>query len=315
MNKKYICLLLDCLIIIALLSASCTISTPKQETSAPPAEEPVLPDEGKQTVETETEESSIKEAVIQEESSAHLDVEGSIAGWLPENADNVSQSIADLVPDDLSFVRSFVAKAVKTIIMTALELDIEHIEALDGDDRYSARVGLGFPILIDLPIVGKRDYWIMVSFDFVVEEGEVVDANIDASSFEMKEVTEQDEEDESSEAVTMEIIPIERIGESYHYRTVLKEQKGVSVTLNALIREFVENGYVWTGDREFILNRVGSYTIPANGEFIWETSFDLSEVRDYFNKHGEATYRESWNGIDDNGKSVSVTFSVSTNDF
>ncbi len=157
--------------VTAMLSVSCALPVSEERPSKPP-------------VEKETED------VILEDGGAHLDVEASIAGWLPENADNVSQTIAGLIPAEYAVFRDIVATTVKTIIMTELELDIEHIEPIDGEDRYSARVGLGFPILLELPVLGKKEYWIAVSFDFVVEEGQVVDANIDASSFNMSEVND-----------------------------------------------------------------------------------------------------------------------------
>ncbi|MFC2015249.1 hypothetical protein ACFLUP_04605 [Chloroflexota bacterium] len=145
---------------------------------------PTAPEEQspEQPVEKET------KADIAPGDGAHFDIEASIAGWLPENADNVSQTIAGLLPEDFAVFRSFVASTIKTIIMTELELDVDHIEPVEGEDSYSARAGLGFPVLLELPLLGKKEYWITVSFDFIIKEGQVLDANIDASSFNMNEV-------------------------------------------------------------------------------------------------------------------------------
>ena len=304
-----------------MLLVSCTLSTPKQEFTTPQVEEKVLTDdeekqeviddEGKQTVEQST-----KEEVTQESGGTHFDIKASIAGWLPDNADNVSRAIADLIPDDLAVVRNVAAKMIKTTIMTEFELKIEHIEPIDGDDRYSARVVIGFPISLELPILGKKEYLITVSYDFIIEEGQVIDANIDASSFSMNEVdTQTDDTNQAGEAIIMKITPLERVGSSYRYRTILEEKNGIEIYINSLTREFIETGYVWTGGRDYLLDHVGSFTIPAHGKLEWETSFDLSEVKSYFEEHEKVTYREGWYGTDAEGNPIGVVFSISTSEF
>ncbi|MFC1916311.1 hypothetical protein ACFLW4_06455, partial [Chloroflexota bacterium] len=238
MKRKAVWVVLSCLIVTAMLLVSCILSTPKQEFTTPQVEEKVLTDdddkqevvkdEDKQTTEKETVEQSTKEEVTQEDGGTHFDIEASIAGWLPDNSDNVSQSIADLIPDDLAVGRDAVAKMVKTKIMTEFELKIEYIEPIDGDNRYSARVAIGLPISLELPILGKKEYLITVSYDFVIVAGQVIDANIDASSFSMNEVdTQKDDPSQAGEAIIMKIMPLERVGSSYRYRTVLEEKNGV----------------------------------------------------------------------------------------
>ncbi|MFC1964538.1 hypothetical protein ACFLWG_00830, partial [Chloroflexota bacterium] len=78
--------------------------------------------------------------------------------------------------------------------------------------------------------------------------------------------------------ITMKLIVLGKSGDSYRYRTVLEEKSGANFHITALTREFVETGYTWTGGRDYVLDHLGSYTIPANGKLEWETSFDLSEV-------------------------------------
>ncbi|MFC1872496.1 hypothetical protein ACFLYV_02105 [Chloroflexota bacterium] len=115
--------------------------------------------------------------------------------------------------------------------------------------------------------------------------------------------------------ITMKIIVLGKEGESHKYRTVLEENSGADFNLTSLTREFIEVGYSWAGDKDYILDRLGTNTVPANGKLEWETEFDLSEARDYYNERGEVTYRESWFGIDHNGNALGVTSSISTNEF
>ncbi len=161
MAKKTVWLLVSCLMVAALLPVSCAPAVVEEE----------------------------EEVVTQEEGEAYIDIKASISGWIPGNVDNISQEIADLVPADIPLARGIVAKAIKTTLLTKVELSVEHVESIAGEDRYSARVNLGFPILLELPVIGKKEYWVSISYDFVIENGQVVDANIDVSSFEMTEST------------------------------------------------------------------------------------------------------------------------------
>jgi len=115
-----------------------------------------------------------------------LEIKSSIAGWMPGNADDVSDTIGALVTSDTPVARDIAAKAIETALLTELEILVEHTSPLDTEDTYSARVALGFPILFELPIVGEKNYWVSVGFDFIIEDGEVVSANIDTSSFKME---------------------------------------------------------------------------------------------------------------------------------
>lgn len=128
-------------------------------------------------------------ATTEEGDVAHFDVKTSIAGWIPANADNVSETIGALVTADTPIARDIVAKAIKTALLTELEISVEHIRFIEGEDIYSVRVALGFPLLLELPVLGEKEYWVEVSYEFTIEDGQVVDADIDISSFEMTETS------------------------------------------------------------------------------------------------------------------------------
>jgi len=159
MKKKTVWIVVSCLMVASLLLVSCAPAAVEEE----------------------------EEVVTQEEGEAYIDIKASISGWIPGNADNISQAIAALVPADIAIARGIVAKAIETIILTEVELSVDHVEPTDGENTYSARVNLGFPILLGLPILGKKEYWISIGYDLTLENGQVVDANIDVSSFEMTE--------------------------------------------------------------------------------------------------------------------------------
>lgn len=136
---------------------------------------------------TESAEITEPAEITEEGDIAKVEVKASIAGWIPGNADNISQTIGALVTADTPIAKEIAAKVVKTVLLTELELSVDHTKPIDGEDRYSARVTLGFPILLEIPVLGEKEYWVTVSYDFTIEDGQVVDADIDASSFEMKE--------------------------------------------------------------------------------------------------------------------------------
>jgi outer membrane lipoprotein-sorting protein len=133
---------------------------------------------------TEAEEST---ETAEEGEAAHLDIKTSIAGWIPANTDNISETIGALVTSDTPIARDIAAKAIKTALLTELDVSVKHIQYIEGEDKYSARVALGFPLLMKLPVIGEKEYWVEVSYEFTLENGQVVDTELDISSFEMKE--------------------------------------------------------------------------------------------------------------------------------
>jgi outer membrane protein assembly factor BamB len=167
---RFICSLL----IVSIIASGCaspeTIEPGDNVTEAP-----------KTTETTEPLESDEEEDIIR------IDVKTSVAGWIPVNVDDVSETIGSLVTADTPIARDIVARAIRAALLAELELEVEHTRPLDGPDRYSARVALGFPLLLELSVLGQKEYWVKVGYDFTIEDGQVTDADIDASSFEMTE--------------------------------------------------------------------------------------------------------------------------------
>lgn len=126
----------------------------------------------------------------EDEDKAHAEIKASIAGWLPVHTDKVSEEIGVLVTADTPIAREIAAKVVKTALLTTVELSVKHVENLEGEDKYSTKVGLGFPILLELPIIGEKEYWTSIIYVFIIENGEVKDAKIDVSSFDMRGISD-----------------------------------------------------------------------------------------------------------------------------
>ena len=159
LKEKRIAILLS-LLLIMLVVTGC--GSPKEDTGAP--ESPT-------------------------EKESHIKIEGSIADWVPGNVDELSEEIADQITG-VPIAKDIAATAIKTAMLARLEIQIARVESLNGTDKYSARVNFRFPIELDLPIVGKKEYWISVTYNVIIEEGEVTDSEIDLSSFEMTEKTD-----------------------------------------------------------------------------------------------------------------------------
>lgn len=236
------------------------------------------------------------------------EIDGSIAEWLPENEDQIIDAI--LAEFNFPIPKSIISNAVDTAIHTELNTTIESIKFDGGDNRYSTETILVIPFSYDIPLAGQKSYSVQIKIDFILESTKVVSANIDTSSIEIEEVTRN-----TNPSITMMIIPLERLGDTYKYRTALKEESGVDVHFTALVREFIETEYVWTGGRDYFIDHVGGFTIQANKKLEWETSFDLSEVTTYFKEHGEITYRESWYGMDAEGHTIGISYLISTSEF
>lgn len=234
------------------------------------------------------------------------EIDGSLAEWFPDNEDQIVDAI--LAEIHLPIPKSIISNAVHTAIHTNLNTTIESIKFNEGDNRYSILTILDFPFSFDIPLGGKKSYTVKIYIDFIIEGIKIVSANINTSSIE--EVIQN-----TNPFITMVIIPLERSGNTYRYRTILKEESGVDIHISALVREFIETDYVWTGGRDYLLDHVGGFTIPAKNKFEWETSFDLSEATTYFKEHGKITYRESWYGTDADGNAIGINFSISTDEF
>ena len=75
-------------------------------------------------------------------------------------------------------------------MLTRLEIQIEHMESQNGTDKYSVRANFRFPVELDLPIVGEKEYWVSVSYNLILEGREVTESEIILSSFKMTEATD-----------------------------------------------------------------------------------------------------------------------------
>lgn len=158
-KEKWVACLLS-LLMIVLVVAGC--GSPKEDTSAP---------------ESSTEKKS------------QIEIEGSIADWVPGNVDELSEEIADQITE-VPIAKNIAATAIKTAMLARLEIQIEHMESLSGTDKYSVRTNFRFPVELDLPIVGEKEYWVSVSYNFILEGREVTESEIILSSFKMTESTD-----------------------------------------------------------------------------------------------------------------------------
>ena len=120
------------------------------------------------------------------EEDTYSNVESAVQDWVVANVDELSEQIGSLVTGDLPLARDIVAKAIETGLLAWLEFSVGSVEPLEGTDRCSARVKLEFPLELQIPLVGKKGYRISVSYDIIVEDGEVTDSDINLDSFEMK---------------------------------------------------------------------------------------------------------------------------------
>jgi len=117
-------------------------------------------------------------------------IERAVDDWIDDNVEELSEEIGALVTGDLPLVRDIAAGAIKIALLAWLEFSIENVEPVKGTERCLARVRLEFPLELSIPLVGTIGYRVSVDYDITVEDGEVIDSDIDLSSFEMTESSE-----------------------------------------------------------------------------------------------------------------------------
>lgn len=243
------------------------------------------------------------------------EIESSVSSWITENIDSFSDTLGSLVSVKIPLAEDLVAGILKKALQKTSNIVLELTSPFYQDGRHEIESSIGFPVEFDIPLLGTKTYLLEIGGTFVFEGTNIVDVQFDTASFKMTEISPSEIYPAQTGHMRMTIIPLGVSGQSHRYRTVLEETSGIEIHMIALTREFVETGYSWTGSRSYILERLGSYIVPANGILEWETSFDLTGAEDYYNEHGEITYREGWFGIDANGEAVGIVFEISTDDF
>jgi len=123
------------------------------------------------------------------EKNSQIEIEGSIADWVSSDVDELSEEIAGQITE-VPIAKNIAATAIKTAMLARLEIQIEHMEPLNGTDKYSVRANFRFPVELDLPIVGEKEYWVSVSYNLILEGREVTESEIILSSFKMTEATD-----------------------------------------------------------------------------------------------------------------------------
>ncbi len=158
-HRKWIALL--CVLLTTPLAmGSCASKEPAEESGAPPEEK------------------------------GRIAVETAMADWLPDNADEIADELGPKVTMDLPIARDIATEAIRTALLTRYELSVQHVEDTEGTDAYSARVGITFPIRLKLPLLGEKEYLVSVAYDVTVKDGDVTESGLDASSVEVKEVSD-----------------------------------------------------------------------------------------------------------------------------
>ena len=114
-------------------------------------------------------------------------IERAVDDWIDDKVDELSQEIGSLATGGLPLVRGIAAEAIKIALLAWLEFSIENVGPVEGTDICSARVRLEFPLELSIPLVGTIGYRVSVAYDITAEDGEVIDSDIDLSSFEMTE--------------------------------------------------------------------------------------------------------------------------------
>ncbi len=115
------------------------------------------------------------------------EIEQAVSKWVDENVDELAEQIGPLLTGNLPFLRDIASDLIKKGLLAWLDVRILKIITIETEHKYSARVELGFPIEAELPLLGERRYSVSIQYDFIIENGEVTDANIDVTSFDWEQ--------------------------------------------------------------------------------------------------------------------------------
>ena len=113
---------------------------------------------------------------------AQAEVDQAVKEWVQGNVDELAEEIGRLVALDVPILRDIAADLVAKGLMAWVEVTVLDIGTEDGSGRYSARVRLELPLEAQLPVVGKRGYRVSVEYDLLIDNGKVIDDDIDTFS-------------------------------------------------------------------------------------------------------------------------------------
>jgi hypothetical protein len=94
--------------------------------------------------------------------------------------------------------------------------------------------------------------------------------------------------------------------DTYHYRLIITEENGVSVTFLSVLRGFRETAYYASDNDDLIVELFYSDTIEGNGRW---------EAERWFKTPTPDTYEETWYGTDANGNTVELSFAIATSEY
>ena len=117
------------------------------------------------------------------EQEQHEEIEQAAHKWVDENVDELAEQIGPLLTGNLPFISDVASDLIKRGLLGWLEVNVLHHDALEGRHRYFARVELSFPVEVKVPLIGEKRYSVSVQYDFIIENEEVTDADIDTTSF------------------------------------------------------------------------------------------------------------------------------------
>jgi len=121
----------------------------------------------------------------EEEENTCKNIDVAVEIWLKNNLDKIAKPIAELITMDLPIVKDIATELVSEALSHFLQWEIIKMDQAPDSQTCIARTRLILPISIDLPLLSK-EYKVQVDYLLYIRGGNVMDSDIDASSFEMK---------------------------------------------------------------------------------------------------------------------------------
>ena len=120
----------------------------------------------------------------EEEENICENIDVAVEIWLKNNLDKIAEPVAELITMDLPIVKDIATELVSEALSHFLQWEIIEAEPATDDRTCIVRTRLVLPISIDLPLLSK-EYTVQVDYLLYVRGGNVMDSDIDTSSFEM----------------------------------------------------------------------------------------------------------------------------------